>query len=164
MNRYSDFRSNIKSGDLLAFTHRPWKSVYDAKIQMVRVFTKSEYSHVGVAVVLGGRVWCLEAVTPKIRLYPLSKLGDFWHITTNTHWNAEVEEFAFSKIGEDYSQWEALMAFFNKSYKDNLWYCDELARAIYEKAGLGLKGDLTPAGLVIEMQQRGGVTTYVTSD
>ena len=72
MTSYQEVRSSIKSGDLLFWSHRELKSWYDLKVQIVRMVTRSEYSHVGVAWVTGGRVFALEAVVPLIRIYPLS--------------------------------------------------------------------------------------------
>ena len=52
--KYINFRENIVSGDLLAWTHHGWNSWYNFQIQMVRAFTQSEYSHVGIAWCTGG--------------------------------------------------------------------------------------------------------------
>jgi hypothetical protein len=54
--KYEAAREKVKSGDLLAWSHRGWRSWYDIQIQLVRFFTQSEYSHVGIAWVVGGRV------------------------------------------------------------------------------------------------------------
>jgi len=66
--KYSEVRDTIKSGDLLAWSHRGWRTWYDIKIQAVRFFTQSEFSHVGVAWAVGGRVFVLEAGCKKTTL------------------------------------------------------------------------------------------------
>ena len=82
MNHYANIRQHIKSGDLLAWSHRApwWASLRDCKIALVRLFTRSEYCHVGIAWVLGGRVFVIEAVKPEVRIYPLSKLAPFYWV------------------------------------------------------------------------------------
>ena len=75
---YKQARPMIRSGDVLAWSHRGIRSWHDLKIWLVRMFTRSEYSHVGTAWVVGNRVFVIEAVMPKVRIYPLSKLGDFY--------------------------------------------------------------------------------------
>ena len=77
MKKYSEYRDQIKSGDLLAWSHRGFRSWHDFKVQAVRLFTQSEYSHVGIAWVVGGRVFVIEAVEPRVRIFPLSKLGEY---------------------------------------------------------------------------------------
>jgi len=59
---YKTFRHLIQPGDIIAFTHNGWWSVADLESQLVRIITRSEYSHVGIAWPVGGRVMILEAV------------------------------------------------------------------------------------------------------
>ena len=101
---YKDYRKNIKSGDLLAWTHRGWKSFYDIQIQAIRFFTQSEYSHVGIAWWSADRLFIIEALPPRVRIFPLSLAGDFYHIDINEPFEKEVEEFALNQVGEEYSK------------------------------------------------------------
>lgn len=160
---YEKFRPSIRSGDLLAFTHLPLRSFYDLQVQAVRVFTKSEYCHVALAWVVGGRVFVIEAVTPKVRIYPLSKLLPFWHITTHAPWKPETEEFALSQVGMDYSKWQAIQAYFGKPDLDHLWECAELAGQVLAVDGISLGEKFTPSAIVYAAQERdGAITTLVT--
>lgn len=163
---YANARPLIRSGDMLAWTHRAsmWKSWYDFKIGIVRMFSKSEYSHVGVAWVVGSRIFVLEAVTPKVRIFPLSKCGDFYWLPMNLEWKSDTEEVALSHIGSDYSQWQALLAYFSISKNDNLFYCDEYARVIYEEEGVQLAHYLMPTGLVRAVQESGCPLFMVTNE
>jgi hypothetical protein len=160
---YVEGRNEIKSGDLLAFTHVGWKSWRDIKIQIVRMFTKSEYSHVGVAWVVGGRVFVLEAVVPLIRIYPLSKCGNFYHIPMDLNWTPDVEGFALSKVGEEYSQFEAILASIDKLEQgaNNKWECAEYVKAVFGKAGVVLNGEATPTDVVRSAQELGKCTRLV---
>ena len=122
---YADARLRIKSGDVLAFSHRPIRSWYDLQIAIVRAFTRSEYSHVGIAYRLAGRVFILEAVSSGIRIYPLSRCGAFYWIPRLRMTVAEEVE-ALLHVGAPYSKWEALKAFFGKSDDTNdQWQCSE---------------------------------------
>lgn len=95
---YSQVRSSIKSGDILAFSHGDWKTISGIKTNIVRIFTRSTYSHVGIAWVVADRVFVLEAVKPKIRIYPLSTSGSFYLIQDGANWTKEAEDYALFYI------------------------------------------------------------------
>lgn len=145
---YQTAREKIKSGDLLAFSHFGWNSLRDLKIQAIRIWTRSEYSHVGIAWVVGGRVFCLEAVNPLVRIYPLSNLGEFYWLPTSIDWTQEVEEFAMSIVGQKYSTWQAIQSAFEEPQKDNLWQCCEYAREVLRLGGIDLGKVATPTAIV----------------
>lgn len=158
---YQTHRPNIKSGDLLAWSNKKWKSWHDIKIQLVRIFLRSEYSHVGTAYVMGGRLWVLEAIEPRSRIYPLSKLGSFFHIPLPAKWTPEAEEKALSYIGEEYKQLRAIKAFFKPLDKEDVSQCCALAIAIADKCGLDLGVRATPDEVVEQAQRYGGPTYWV---
>jgi hypothetical protein len=164
---YQNLRPLIKSGDALAWTHRGWGSWHDIKIQLVRMFTRSEFSHVAVAWVVDGRVFALEAVQPSVRIYPLSQLGDFYYLPTSQNkfskldWTDEVAEFALSKVGEPYSQAQAMLAFFGVSKDDRKWECAEYAKAVLKAAGVYVMGRATPTEFVGSLMNDGVPLTLV---
>lgn len=147
-NLYSDIRSTIKSGDLLAWTHRSWGSFYDLQMQCIRIFTKSEYTHVGTAWVIGERVFVIEAVVPKVRIYPLSSLLPFYLIPLNSTWNSHTEEFLLAQVGDPYSVKQAIQSLFRTPDIDDNWMCGELVRETMIKEGIDLGTDYTPSGIV----------------
>ncbi len=153
--KYEDMRHTIKSGDILAFSHEGWDSFYKFKIQMVRMFTKSEYSHVGVAWVIGERVFVIEAVVPCVRIFPLTKCGNFYHIPMGIEWNDTIEEKALTHIGNPYSQITAMKAFFHKLNKGNTEECAALVLTIMDSAGVFLDCRATPDDVVEYAQLRG---------
>lgn len=161
---YQDVRPLIKSGDALAWTHRGWGSWHDIKIQLVRMFTRSEYSHVAVAWVVSGRVFALEAVQPCVRIYPLSQLGDFYHLPARFRlpiWTDDVETFALSKVGQPYSQWQAVLSFFGKTKSDSNWQCAEYAKAVLGAAEVKVYGKDTPTEFVRSLMYDGVQLTLV---
>lgn len=150
---YSEARPHIKSGDILAWSHTGWKSWHDIKVQAVRMATRSEYSHVAIAWVVGDRVFALEAVMPCVRIYPLSSLGDFYWIQTEADWTEEVLEEALAKVGQEYSQWTAVKAFFRKVVMNGRWECAQYVMFVLAKAGIDLGWRATPDSVVLEAQK-----------
>lgn len=158
MLSYNQARTQIKSGDLLAFSHFGWSTWHDIKVQAVRMFTRSEYSHVGIAWVECNRVFVLEAVMPVVRIFPLSKLGEFyWMPTPTNYWNLEVEEQALSIVGEEYSQLQAVQSYFEQPELDKKWQCCEYAREILRYGGYDELLDVkpTPSNIVKAAQEAG---------
>lgn len=151
--RYSEARRLIKSGDILAFTHRKFSSWYDLKVMAVRFFTASKHCHVGIAWVMGGRVWLLEAVQPKVRIVPLSLYAEegFDVLPMGTPMSKAELETALSQVGKaGYSEWQAVLAFFRrlKIGKDSLTQCCEYAIVCRSKSGVDLGPVATPPAVV----------------
>jgi hypothetical protein len=166
--KYAEARPQIRSGDLLAWSHRGWGSWYDIQIQMVRVFTQSEYSHVGIAWVVAGRVFVLEAVQTGVRIFPLSRLLPFYWLPLGANWDAEweseVEAWALQQVGEPYSKWQAVLAGLGllRAGEDNIWQCAEYAQEVARRQGTPLVGKATPADLVLAaMMRRGGRQEFI---
>lgn len=162
---YRTIRPYIKSGHLLAWSHRApfWRSWHDFKIAMVRFFTQSEYSHVGMAWVVGNRVLVIEAVTPLVRIYPLSKLGDFYHIPINGRFGYEALSFALSRVGEPYSQLQAMASPFAELREDTKWECAELCIAIGKRMGVDLGRIATPSEVVRTAMLNGAPCTLIAN-
>jgi hypothetical protein len=153
--KYQDVRPTIRSGDLVAFSHGSWKSWSDIKVNFVRMFTRSTYSHVAIAWVVGGRVFLLEAVKPKTRIFPLSLEGDFYLLPMNAKWSATTEEFALDHIGVEYSEITAIRAFFNPLEAGNMEQCAAYVREVLLVDGIDLGKRSTPDAVVKAAQDRG---------
>ena len=153
MTNYVDVRDNLKSGDVLAWTHKGIKSWKDFEIFIVRLAQRSEYSHVGMVWKIADRVFILEAVGSGVRIYPLSKELPCFHIATDIEWTPELEEFALSKVGESYSKWEAIKGFLTgkATQGDGSWQCAEYCKAVLRQAGMEFQGKTTPSGLVNDL-------------
>ena len=158
---YKQARPMIRSGDVLAWSHRGIKSWHDLKIWFVRMFTRSEYSHVGTAWVVGNRVFVIEAVMPKVRIYPLSKLGDFYWLQMGAYWRKATETLALSFVGDDYSQVQAMVSPFITPPKDDRWECAELVATVARQDSIDLGDVYTPSEVVLAAQKRGAPLTYV---
>lgn len=155
--KYAAVRNQIKTGDMLAWTHRSWRTWYDIKVMLIRLFTQSEYCHVGIALVMGGRVWVLEAVTPHVRLVPLSNLLPCYHITGNGMSDEQVEA-GLALVGKEnvtYSQAEAVRAYFGKNNRnDGQIECAEMVNTL-----LALPCSDTPSATVEYLLGQGSILT-----
>jgi hypothetical protein len=148
--KYSEYRGNIKSGDVIATSHP----------SPVRLFTASEFNHNGIVWKVGKRLFILEAVWPKVRLVPLSvyaKKG-FYVIHTKTPPNSAELEFLLSKVGVSrYSIWDCVLAFFKKLDigADNNYECSELVIAARKLSGVFLGNVAVPSYVVEEALNQG---------
>ena len=128
MKKYSEIRDKIETGDVLAWSKSgPWTNWHNIQIGIVRMGTMSEYNHVGMAYVLQGRVFVVEAVVPMIRIYPLSKELPFYWIKTPFRLNDEHEAKLLNRVGLPYSKWEAIKSAFSKDTNgQSHWECAKL--------------------------------------
>lgn len=105
---YPQYREQIKSGDLLAWSGRSAIGVG------IRALTASSWSHVGIAYALAGRVWVLEAREfSGVQIVPLSSYLECAWIPTAAKWTDSVDAYAVSKIGKvGYAYRKALQAWY----------------------------------------------------
>jgi hypothetical protein len=163
---YADARSQLKSGDVVALSHKEWTSWYDIQIQAVRFFTQSEYSHVGIVWMFAGRAFLIESVEPVVRIYPISHLVDkgFYLIPTDVPMSDAELEFLMSKVGiSKYSKWEAILAYFGELNlgKDDFFECAELVIVARAHSGADLGSIATPSGVVQHLLETGHNLTFV---
>lgn len=133
----------IESGDLIA-----WTSTDSFYLKIVRLFTLSEYTHVGVAVVENGEVYVVEANRPKVEKNKLSRRTPIYHIPMGVEYTPEANELLHSYIGKKYSVIQAALSYIKVFIDDDKWYCTELAYDFYNKLGLEFKKRLTPTKFV----------------
>ena len=164
---YSERRKMIKSGDLLAWETRHVGSLLDAVLKIDKRLNHTQWSHVGVALVLGGRVFCVEATPPAVRIMPLSKLGDFYHLPVNIPWREKYTEILLRHVGKPYSLngWVKEKLGFVSDADD--FYCSELAADFYKNIGIidevrhGITPDTLVTHLTLETESSG---VYVSVD
>lgn len=162
--KYADTRETIKTGDLLAWSHDGIDSWHDFEVQMVRVGTKSEFTHVGVACVMAGRVFVIEAVSTGVRLFPLSRVLPFYIVRIPKPLSESALEFAFTHIGLEYeSKIQMVIAFLTgKSLSGNQRFqCSELAREIYKADGRLFECPDTPSAVVHCAMENWGPLEFV---
>lgn len=162
--KYKDIRSEIKTGDLLAWSSGSWKTWAGIQINIVRIFTRSEYSHVGLAYVNHGRVFILEAVGAGVRIFPLSKELPFYYISKPTKLSRAATTFAFEQLGEKYSKFQAILGGLGllKDSQDDKWQCAEYVYNILKTDQKDmLDTELTPSAIVKKAASTWGPIFYV---
>jgi hypothetical protein len=154
--KYAEYRNSIKTGDILAWGKKSTAS------SIVRLFTGSEYSHVGMAYVYKGRVFVLEAVFPYIRFVPLSNLLPFYVLHMEQRLNLDAEDFAFSLVGRGtYSIPEAIKSYFGLNKLNNQWQCVEYVKEILKYNLTQINCQDTPSDLILALQKLGKRLVYV---
>ena len=144
MEKHSCYKElTISSGDLIAWTNTD--SFY---LKIVRLFTLSEYTHVGVAVVENGEIYVVEANRPKVEKNKLSVRTPIYHIPMDVDFTKESSELLHSYIGKKYSVLQAALSYIGVYINDDKWYCTELAYDFYDKLGFKFKKRLTPTKFV----------------
>lgn len=158
--KYSEYRKNIQSGDVLAWTNRTsHKSIGS---MFIRYFTQSEYHHVGLAWVCHRRVLVLEAKFPYVRIVPLSSLLPCYVIKMDNMLSNSAIERALSLVGvAKYSIPESIRSYFKINSKDDKWQCVEYVKDVLNINGTPLTCKDTPSDLVFEIQKLGKSLVYL---
>ena len=148
---YETIRDTIQSGDLLAWEGRSFYGWF------IRAYTRSKYTHVGVAWVHQGRVFVLEAREGAgVTLRALSRANDFVLIPTKTEWTEKVEAFALSRMGLPYSWGDILSIVLKRRLKAPGFICTEYAARIMEQLGFNMDyTSYTPVDVVDKVLNQG---------
>jgi hypothetical protein len=130
--KYSEIRSQLKSGDLAFYSSH--KTLGDL---IIKAWTKSDYSHVGVIWVLAGRVFLLEAsATGGVRMVPISKRLPDVVVQMGLKWSPEAEHIAMEHMMDPYSYLDAIRAGLAMGYVSSKgWICTEYAAKIVNACG-----------------------------
>lgn len=164
--KYGAARSAIKSGDIIALTHKRARSWYDIQVMAVRFAQASEYAHIAQVWSVGGRLWVLEAVTPLVRMVPLSHFADegFYWVPIDVGMSEAELEAALEQIGRvKYSKWQAILAFLGRLNlgADRLTQCCEYVITNRRLSGVDLGPTATPAAVVQAALAQGKHLFYV---
>lgn len=163
--KYLEIRDKIKTGDLLAWSEGgPWTSWRNVQLNLIRMGTGSTYNHVGVAYVVGGRVFVVEAVVPEVRIFPLSRLTPFYWIPVPFEATETTEKHLLNFVGMRYSKWEAIKsAFTTDTNNEKVIQCAKLVNAIYSEFDYNyINLHDTPAAVVLYTTvTHNSVLTYV---
>ncbi len=160
--KYIDYRSKIKTGDILAWTYRDWGSFHSIMMQIVRIFTKSEYGHVGIAWVHAGRVFVIDSTVPKVRIVPLSNFLPAYVIHMEQPLYKEALERAFELVGKGkYSVLEAIKSYFGMNKNPDAWQCAEFVQEVLYTNGTDLNCSDTPTEVVFAAQKLGKEMVFI---
>ena len=141
MSVYANIRDRISSGDLLAWSGRSlggW---------IVRHWTGARISHVGLALWIGPRLFCIEArpgIGVTMRLLSTALPCEWSPLELPEERWARAEEFALRTLGRDYSWLDAILAGLGLPPRQwSKYQCAEFVAECYRHAGWpGLKQPL----------------------
>ncbi len=158
MINYQTYRPKIHTGDILAFPHKECKSWYDLQVQSVLFATKSPMAHVAMAWRIGPRVMVFEAVVPKVRVFPLSAMGNFYHFPMHLTYQSDAVDCALREVGKEveYSKWEGIKALFRlNDPADKKTQCAEFVKNMLLTNNIILPGRAVPGDVVEDLMQLG---------
>jgi len=139
---YRQARNRIRTGDLLFWSGN------DLVSTAIKLATRSEYTHVGMAWVTSGRVFVLEAYPPSVRIMPLGTKAPFYWVSM-FGLSDDAVSFAMKHVGDPYSKLDAIKAYFKMRLPRGSWECAEYVAKIYAHDGLPMTLDkYTPADVM----------------
>ena len=168
--KYADARERIRDGDVLAFRGTRLFS------RLIKFWTQSRVSHVGIACWMHKRLTVIEALEPGgVRVYPMSRYVsrgcrvDWYHLVSPDLNRQQIVAFALSKWGLRYaspwqffrswgwlSRWWANRRGLAADTNDARFFCSELVLDALRTGGYKGEGYDKPAsqtspGDVIEL-------------
>ena len=134
--RYSEIRDTLKTGDLVSWKAGKVDSFFTAILKIYQKILKPKSVHVGIVFVVGGRTFIVEARPPVVRIYPLSRMEDFYLIRTNIPDDKANVDFLLQEVGVEYGILDLIRGLLFADGKNNKeLYCSELASIYYEHIG-----------------------------
>lgn len=144
---YGATRDEFREGDVLLFRGLGPMSM------LIRLLTRSPYSHVGLVHLYEERVYCLEAVGAGVRLMLMSEVMRRYHGGIDYYALQRASEvqrrgavsFGFQQLGKIYDRpglvrFAVAILFGRKpsAREDQSWFCSELVAAAYRRQDLPL--------------------------
>ena len=145
--KYSEARKTIGSGDVIL-----WRGTSLAA-RIVRFFTKSPWSHVGIAVHWGGRLMVFDCYPFKgTRLRPLSiDLKDAYWVRADAVWGERPLSYALKHLGRGYSWQNLWKTWLGLNLVRREFQCAQYAAEILTRAGLSLTHPATPKSIAFNL-------------
>jgi hypothetical protein len=125
--QYDRKRSDIKSGDIIAFSG---SGIFS---KLIRRFTGETYSHVGIAWIVGSRIFIVEALDGRgVVMRPLSEITPFYHLQNKIEFTDAIESSMLSKIGMKYGYFDVILAGLGlKSKPNDSYQCAEFVADVF---------------------------------
>lgn len=148
MHKQCTCLDEIETGDLLIFSDDGDSWLSKIILYVVRLFTRSEYGHVGIAVKKDDKLFVFDASIPFIRLRPIEDTDSFYFVHMETP--LDLTNMLHEYLGLKYSMSDAIRAYLGLTTKtDGRYQCVELVKEIYNRNGLVFKeSKLTPSAFV----------------
>jgi hypothetical protein len=152
---YSEKRSEIKTGDLLAWKATKINSFFDLVLFLYQKIFKAKYTHVAIAFKEGNRLFILEATPPEVRLFPVSMTDDFYLFSLNLNIDSSHIDIILRKLGIKYGLCDLIRGILKLSDNKKEEYCSELASKFYNEIGFinDKEAGFTPDTIVEAIQR-----------
>jgi len=144
---YRTNRSRISSGDVVL-----WSGTGIAA-RIVRWFTKSKWSHVGIVVTWGNRLMVLDSFPFKgTRARPLSSdLKNAYLVKTGAILNHEAKNFALSQLGRPYSFQNLWKTWLGLDLVKRQYQCAQYVAEVMRLARINLETPATPESIARQL-------------
>lgn len=132
---YSEIRSAIRTGDLVSWDAGKVSSFFGAVLWLYQKILRTKSVHTGIVVEIGGRLFVAEARPPAVRLFPLSKMDDFWLLNLDLEEREEDYDLLLKDMGVPYGYldlFKGVLGFKNSSKE---LYCSEQCTKFYVERG-----------------------------
>lgn len=138
----SETRSQIKTGDLIAFNRRRYNSLTSFVLWSYQKIARAEYSHVGIAMWSGNDLFIVEAIPPRVSITPIEAVEDFyWYSLELRTPEQTMNKFLKRYVGRPYGLFDMLTHYLGMEFNPNSLYCSELASLFYYDIGYILNRD-----------------------
>ena len=157
---YSEIKKEIKTGDLIAWDSPKYSSLLTFVLFLYQKITGTLYTHVGIVVKIGGRLYVVEAVPPMVRIFPLENHKRFYWIDATINAPAVKQlNFLTAKVGKPYSILDMFKIYLNMENSKEDYYCSELAADFYTHFGYitDPEAGYSPDTIVKAISEREGV-------
>lgn len=132
---YSDVRDTLQTGDLIATRTTKIETFFDFVLYWYQKLFKRRFSHVGVVLRVGDRIFIVEAVPKVVRMIPLSMYSNFYLIRTGVKDSSRHFHNLTRHLGKPYSLLDLIKGMLNIKGSENDLYCSELALTFYQDIG-----------------------------
>lgn len=137
----------VNSGDILV-----WNDSFKGRSNygsLIRLFTASDFTHVGIAIRNGRDIYSAEANIPKIHVVPVKLSDRLYYIPTPVTHNEDGQNFINRTQGLKYSYLDAVRSLFGiVDASDDRYQCAEYVVDYMKIYGHDLGKAYTPSRLV----------------
>lgn len=132
---YSQIRHKLKTGDLVSWDAGKINSFFGLILWLYQKILRARSVHTGIVVEIGGRLFVAEARPPAVRLFPLSKMDDFWLLNLQLDPYDEDYDLLLKDMGVQYGYFDLIKGILGFKNSSKELYCSEQCTKYYFERG-----------------------------
>lgn len=132
---YSEIRNTLKTGDLISWKSGRITSFFDIILFFYQKILKPKSIHTGLIIKIGDRMFVAEARPPEVRLFPLSKMNDFYILRLGLKKNYKDYDRILRQMGVPYGYIDLLKGILGFKNSTKKLYCSEQCAKFYVERG-----------------------------